>query len=677
MTQNKNTEEMVSGAVAALIAGYRNLCDTFHMVTFVAALLCLLLFSSSHAQVRHFTVLNTTDEHSTLSPLPMTDYHHEHTNPAMGGYSRLATLVREIREEKGSEPVLLFSTGDIVGGTPYAWLLPEGYSAEIEIMKKIGYDGMTIGNHEFDYGPELLAEYFLRAGYPEYNDTLALIASNLVIPDGHKLHEPGISKNRLYELPNGITVGVIGLLGREAYSVASFAEPVTVDDQHAAAARQVQILRDAGADIVLALTHSGIDEDWELAAAVDGIDIILGGHDHYTTTEPERVNNTIILHTGYYLNYLGKIEFEWNSETGELKTINDITGSPYLIALDSSIDEDPDILAMTDFYLEKLNEFVTGHTGGEFDDVTAPAVYSGFEMTIPGPFVETTVGNFVTDAMRIMGEQVTGERVDVAFQGNGIIRADIIPGTMEWSEGEISFFDLVTVSGLGTGPDGRAGYPLVSFYLTEREIMNVLEISSLLSQLMGDIYFLQVSGVRYTYDPGKATWLTIPFLQLPVPAYRSVVNAELYTGRGIQDDDNYIAVDRHSDKLYHVVTDYYLTSFLPMVGDILPRLGLVLKNKDGNPVTLEETIITRHGGEYKVWEAVAQYAASMEPGQSGMPEIPEYYMSTGERIVSEEGIPLRIWSYLLLIVVLVLIIFLVRLAIIKIKRRRRRQGAPS
>lgn len=677
MIQHKNTEEMLPGAPAANIAGSRRSGNPVHRAAIVVTLLCVLLFSASHAQLRHFTVLSTTDEHSTLSPLPMTDYHHEDPNPAKGGYARLATLVREIREEKGAEPVLLFSTGDILGGTPFAWLSLVGYSAEIEIMKKIGYDGMTIGNHEFDYGPELLAEYFLRAGYPEYNDTLALVASNLVIPDGHKLLEPGITKNRLYELPNGVTLGVLGLLGREAYSVASFAEPVTVEDQHTAAARQVNLLRDAGADIVLALTHSGIGEDRELAAAVDGIDIILGGHDHYTTKEPEVVNNTVILHTGYYLNNLGKIEFEWNSETGELKTVNEISGSPYLIALDSSIDEDPDILAMTDFYLEKLNEFVAGHTVGEFDDVTAPVVYSGFEMIRPGPFVETTVGNFVTDAMRIMGEQVTGDRVDVAFQGNGIIRADIIPGTMEWSEGEVSFFDLVTVSGLGSGPDGRAGYPLVSLYLTEREIMNVLEISSLLSQLMGDIYFLQVSGVRYTYDPGKATWLTIPFLGMPVPAYRSVVNAELYTGRGIQDDDNYVAIDRHSEKLYHVVTDYYLTSFLPMVGDILPRLGLVLKDKNGNPVTLEQTIISRHGSEYKVWEAVAEYAASMETGQSGMPEMPVYYMNTSERIVSEEGIPLRVWSYLMLIVMLALIIFLVRLVIIKIRRRRRRQGQPG
>ncbi len=638
----------------------------------VAILLFIFAGSSSFSQLKRFTVLNTTDEHSTLLPVPMADYHPDKPDPSIGGYARLSTLVRDIREKKGDEPVLLFSSGDILGGTPFAWLTLEGFSAEIELMKKIGYDAMTIGNHEFDYDPELLADYFLRAGYPEYNDRLALIASNLVIPEGHKLNEPGIRKHHLFNLPNGITIGVFGLLGKEAYSVASFAGPVTVDDQHTAAARQVSLLRNAGADIVIALTHSGISEDRDLAAAVRGIDIILGGHDHYLTEVPEIINNTIIFHSGHYLKYLGRLEFEWNSESGELHTVNESPGSPYLISLDSTIDEDPLVLEKINEYLGYLNEFVSTHTGGLFSDVSDPLLFTEFALTRPYPFVETTVGNYVTDAMRLIGEQVTGERVDFAFQGNGIIRADIIPGTMDWSQGHISFFDLVTVSGLGSGPDGRAGYPMVSVYLTEREILNVLEISSLLSQLMGDIYFLQVSGLRYSYDPGRATWLTIPFLGTPVPAYRSVLKAELYTGEGIQDDTSYTPIDGEGEKLYHVITDYYLTSFLPMVGDILPRLKLVLKDRYGNPVDPEQAIITKNGREYKVWEAVAQYALSLEKNEYEIPVMPQYYMNTHERVVSDEGIPLHTWSYIVLILLLALIIYLARLITVKIKKRRRR-----
>ena len=608
-------------------------------------------------------------------PLPMADYHPEKRDPAMGGYARLSTLVNSIREEKGDEPVLLFSSGDIIGGTPFAWLILEGCSPEIELMKKIGYNAMTIGNHEFDYGPDKLAEYFLRAGYPEENEKLPLLGSNLVIPDGHKLHEAGIQDAHIFALPGGIMAGVFGLLGKAAYSVASYADPVTVEDQHTAAARQVRALREAGADIVIALTHSGIEEDRALAADVAGIDIILGGHDHYITPEPEVVNGTVIFHTGYYMRYVGKLELEWDPGSGRLYIVNERNNTPYLISLDSTIEEDPAVLEMTDRYLEILNEFVAVHSEGRFTAVDSFLLYSGFDLKIPEPFVETTVGNFVTDAMRLMAEEMTGEKVHLAFQANGVIRAEIIPGTMEWSEGKVSFFDLVTVSGLGSGPDGKAGYPLVSFYLTEKEIFNVLEITSLLSQLMGDIYFLQFSGLRYSYDPGKAMWLKIPFAGLPVPAYRSVISAELYSGAGIQDDDNYREMNRDGDNLYHVVTDHYLTSFLPMVGDILPRLKLVLKDKDGNPVELDNTIIRHSGKEFKVWEALAQYAVSLEKDDRGMPVMPLYYQSAGERIISREGIPLKVWSYIVLALVLFLVIFLVRLIVVRIRRRRKNRRA--
>lgn len=302
-------------------------------------------------------------------------------------------------------------------------------------------------------------------------------------------------------------------------------------------------------------------------------------------------------------------------------------------------------------------------------------MYSDFALRRTTPYSETTTGNFVTDAMRLVAEEVTGERVDVAFQGDGVIRADIVPGTMEWSAGTISLFDLVTVSGLGSGPDGKAGYPMVSFYLTAREIYNVLEISSLLSQLMGDIYFLQVSGLRYRLDRGKAMWLKIPFADIPIPAYQSVTDIEMYTGQGIQDDENYLKLEKNDQGLYHVVTDYYLTSFLPMVGEVLPRLKLVLKDKDGNPLDLENTIISSEGSELKVWEAVARYPDLFGNAGQEVPVMPAYYADISGRILPERGVPLRVWSWLIIATVLVLLYFLVRFIIRKIRNisYRRRQ----
>ncbi|MGF1586474.1 MAG: bifunctional metallophosphatase/5'-nucleotidase [Bacteroidales bacterium] len=636
--------------------------------------LCLTVFPVK-GQVTKFTLLSTSDEHSTLVPLPLADYHQHMANPSRGGYARLSTLVSEIREVKEKESVLLFSSGDILGGTPFAWLTLEGFSPEIELMKKIGYNAMTIGNHEFDYGPEMLAGYFVRAGYPSLSDELPLIASNLNIPEGHDLDKAGIVENHIFELPGGIKLGVFGILGESAYSVAGYAEPVTISDQFSAARDQVRVLREAGAMIIVALSHSGISEDRMLANRVEGIDIILGGHDHYLSAKPEIVNRTIIFHPGYNLEYLGQLEFEWNNETSELTLVNERNNTPYHIPVDSSIEEDLRIVEMTDYYMEELNRFISVHSAGMFTDTGSGIIYSDFEMRQNPPFSETTTGNFVTDAMRIIAEEVTGERVDVAVQGNGVIRADIVPGTMEWSAGTVSLFDLVTVTGLGSGPDGKAGYPLVSFYLTAGEIYNVLEISSLLSQLMGDIYFLQVSGLRYRLDPGKAMWLKVPFLGIPVPAYRSVSDIEMYAGQGIQDEENYLKLDKNDQRLYHVVTDHYLTSFLPMVGEVLPRLKLVLKDRDGNPVELENTVISSQGQELKVWEALAMYAASLNIAGQNLPVMPVYYSDISGRIIPEKGIPLRIWSWLAIATVVVLLFFLLRYLIRKIRNisYRRRQ----
>lgn len=212
---------------------------------------------------------------------------------------------------------------------------------------------------------------------------------------------------------------------------------------------------------------------------------------------------------------------------------------------------------------------------------------------------------------------------------------------------------------------------MVSFYLTEREVFKVLEIAALLSQIMGDTYFLQFSGLRYTFDPNKALWLRIPFLNTPVPAYRSVISAQLYTGEGIQGDNTYIDIDPRGERLLHVVSDHYLTSFLPMIGEILPKLRLVLKDKNGNPLTVEETIIRYQGREFKVWEALVRYAVSFEKNADGISVIPDAYKTTQGRIVAQAGTPLYIWSYTILILALVGLVLFVRWIIIVIRGRKK------
>ncbi len=592
-----------------------------------------------------------------MLPLPLVDYHpNKHDNTA-GGFARLSTLVNNIRKEQQNNPVLLFSSGDFTGGSPFAWLAPLGYSPELEVMKKVGYNAIAIGNHEFDHGTQTLAEYLLRANYPESHEKLALLSSNLMIPDNNILNKPEIQENYLFTLSNNIKLGVFSLMGSRAYSVMPPNISVSIEEPLKTSKKQVKLLKDAGADIIIAVTHSGIEEDRLIAKKTEGIDIILGGHDHIKTNEPEIINNTIILHSGYNLEYMGVLELSFDVSEKKLKVLNFENNTPFLTKIDSEIEEDKEVADIIENYGKKLNDFISTFTDGLINDYAETVMYSEYPMTRSDPKTEATVGNFIADAIRIITEEVTGENVDIAFQANGIIRGDVIPGSMAWSKGEVSFYDLVSISALGKGYDGFPGYPVVSLYLTGEDVYKLLEIASLLPKVLGNAKFLQFSGLKYTYNPNKTFWINMPSINFRLPAYRSVKMAELYYGKGIQSGDKYKKIKKCDTTLYHIATDYHLASYLPIISEALPRLEVVPRNKNGHPYQdMEKTIITNKNREFKVWEAITRYAISFEKNEAGIPVLPVEYKEVQGRIVAEKfGIPLFVWIYSVLILILVLI----------------------
>lgn len=619
-------------------------------------LILIFLISLSgliNAQPLKFHLLHTSDEHSALAPLPLLENKAGEKNPSIGGVARIAGAIKNIKNKHAGESFLTLSSGDIMGGSPYSWMILKNLTAEIDLLNEIGYNAMTIGNHEFDYGPEILAEYFLRAGYEKTGNKTDIIASNLDIPANHPLLKVDMVENKIYELPNGLKIGVFGILGKGAFKLATSAKPIEYKDMFDVSKEQVKKLKSQGADIILLLSHSGDDEDIQLAKKVKGIDIILGGHYHILTEKPIVVNNTYIFHPSYFFRNLGHYVFEYDNSTKKLSILehNNIT-------MDYSIEEDSVIAKKVEELTLGLNEHLTSYTNGLFTDIKQVNATTSFALERV-EFDEFGLGNFVTDAMRFMGEKITGEKVDFAFQGNGVIRSDLYPGAMPWSEKMISFFDLATVSGLGKGPDNMPGYPMVSVYLTEQEIVRATQVTSVLHQIYGDIFFLQFSGLRYTYDPGKALWLKVPFLNLPIPANKAVKSVEKYTGSGIQDTEEYVKLSPDGDKLYHVVSDYYIASFLPMVGEVLPKLKIVLKDKNGNPFeSVEDAIVFKADGqEFKIWEAVSMYAKEFYDNGE---DIPAYYAQKQGRINQEKGVPLYVWSYLVLGLLILGVLYLLK-----------------
>ncbi len=657
------------------------------------AVLCVLLAAGSLAvapeplaaeprpEEHLFTILHTNDEHSALIPhSPASDFDPHLENPAIGGFARLATAVGELREKKeaAGEPVVLFSGGDFIGGTPYAWLVPQGLAAELQLMQHIGYDAVTLGNHEYDYGAEALAAYLSAAGYPQAHQKTAVLATNTTAPDDHPMAQGLYLDTHTLELDNGLTLGLMGLIGEQAEEVTFSFEPLVFEDRHSTAQRAVDTLQAQGAEVIVALTHSGVAEDRALAEAVPQIDIIVGGHCHSTLYQPETVGDTIIVQAGASLAYLGVLELAYAPLTGQISIRNTQNGQPFLQKLDHRVPLDAKTDALVAEFTQALNALVADRTGGLFENILATVAVSEFSLTHQPPLQESPMGNFIADAMRMVTWEKTGQRVDFALQANGSIRGSLIPGSMEHAQNEISFYDLTLPVSLGIGEDGHAGYSICSVYLTGEEIYRLLEVAVLLKEMMGDTFFLQFSGLRYDYNPGNALLFTIPFIDQPLPTallpgnLGSVVRAQRYTGDRIQNSgQDYVPLERGDETLYHLATDNYILSFLPMVGDMLPMLEIVPKDMHGNPVPLErhdELIVEVDGEELKVWQAVAEYAASQPLNEQGMPQIHERYSSTAGRIN-------RVWTFPIIAWPILAVLALIAVVVLLIRRRKRRRAA--
>lgn len=621
----------------------------------------LLLFvctSSISAQdALHFTILHTNDEHSNLIPHPVVDYHSTQPNPALGGFARLGGLIQKIRSEKeySGEPVLLFSGGDIIGGPAFGWLALKGYAAELDLMQMAGYDGIVLGNHEFDFGTNVLASYLSEAGYPDAHSHTSVLGTNFNIPAEHPLSNAQIKRTVVRTLSNGLKVGYFGLLGEDAISKTAFPDPVTFSHYADAARIAVDELMDDGVDVIIAITHSGQVEDVDLAQRVPEIDVIVGGHFHTALYEPIIVGKTIIVQAGSYLRYLGQIELRWLPDEQRVKVRNDENSTPFQIPVDDTSPIHPEIAERVLWYETELNKIVTEFTDESITDIRQRIALSDFPLSASPPKKESNLGNFITDALRLVSQNETGTKTDIAVQANGAIRGHVNPGTMPWSHNEISFYDLMLTTGLGSGPDGNPGYPVVGFYLTGDEIRRAMEISVLLSEIMANNYFLQFSGAGMKYDPSRALWLRVPVTGTPIPSLRSVKNAWLINDT----DQSRTPLKKKDDQLYRVVTDYYIASFLPQIGKLLPQLDIQFKDANGNPIELNDTVIQRNGKELKVWQAVVSYAM-MHITKSDISEIPSTYQNTGARLVIVNMYPLWILPLTIIILLSIITFFLIR-----------------
>ncbi len=248
---------------------------TYRFYLTVALLLCMLSTASSQEQ-RTLTILQTSDTHSRIEPI---DAESGDKYAGMGGVVRRATLVEKLRKE--IPDLLLFDCGDFSQGTPYY----NFYQGEVEVkmMNFLRYDAVMIGNHEFDFGMDNLARLFEMAWFP-------IVCSNYDFTNTKlaKLVKPYITLNR-----HGLKIGVFGLgvkpdglIQADKCAGMVFKDPVTVGNEMAELLRKKE-----KCDVVICLSHLGVNEDKQMIAKTRNIDLVLGGHTHTFMEQPEEYLN--------------------------------------------------------------------------------------------------------------------------------------------------------------------------------------------------------------------------------------------------------------------------------------------------------------------------------------------------------------------------------------------------
>lgn len=396
-----------------------------------------------------------------------------HTNDVHGaveGYAYIAQLKADY-EAKGAE-VILVDAGDFSQGTTYV-SSTKGADA-VTMMNAAGYDVVTLGNHEFDYGYAQLKENMSRAKFK-------VVCADVFNEDGTPIFDASYT----YTTKSGVKVGFFGMETPETQTKANPAliKGLTFADKDAftkAAADQVAALKDA--DVVICLAHLGVDAEsapyrsTDLYAAVKGIDFIIDGHSHTVMTKGEK--GEPIQSTGTAFKNIGVIVIDDASKKIE-------SNSLYEIKEDTA--KDATVAAAAKVIVDRVNN----EYGVKF--ATSKVELNGAKAPNGNRDVETNNGDLITDAMRWKvlqnkdGLTVNEDHV-VAITNGGGIRAAI-------AKGDVTKKDINTVLPFGN--------TVAVVYVTGEQLLEALEASTFSTPTaVGG--FPQVSGINFTIHTGKA-----------------------------------------------------------------------------------------------------------------------------------------------------------------------------
>jgi 2',3'-cyclic-nucleotide 2'-phosphodiesterase (5'-nucleotidase family) len=466
----------------------------------VFVILLVFFFGNSFASetsVISLKIIHMNDLHGHLEPAV-----DKTASPASmhGGAAYFGAMVLG---EKSADPqgAIVLSAGDMFQGTPVSNVF-RGRPVT-EIMNYLGFDAMALGNHEFDWGWPELRKMESQARFP-------YLAANLANKDGSAVQ--GIKK-AIYLERKSIRIAVIGIVTPDTpFST----NPRNVKDfsfqtPESVLPGMISEARNAGAKLVLVLSHCGLDRDRAIAERVPGIDIIVGGHSHTVVTPPYIAGKTIIVQAGSWGNYLGVLDLQLDPATGRVLKYSRDNLKPVIAG--PGIVPDNKINGIIRKYSDKIKKEFSRVVGRTRTDL------------LRSPDGESNLGDLICDAMR------SEAAAEIAFYNSGGIRADIFKGKIRLEQAfETLPFDNV----------------MVSMDLTGAQIRSILEHGA-----AREFGIVQVSGMKVKINPsnprgGRVVEALISGRALePERTYRVATNEFLASG-----GDRYVSFKQGKNIVY-------------------------------------------------------------------------------------------------------------------------------
>ncbi len=602
------------------------------------SLILLALTWSIPAPAADITIIHTNDMHSQLLGFaPNIDYTPRRVgdDATIGGWARVAAIIKAARKERTC-PVLTLDAGDYLMGSLFHTICRE-HALELRLLREMGYDAVAVGNHEFDLTPSGLARIVNAA---RKNGALPpVLLSNAVFSEEsakddtlEKAFNENLVRRYLLLERGGIRIGIFAVLGADAVEVAPFASPVKFEGIVEASKKMVAFLRDEKkSQMVICLSHSGLtqyrgapSEDEELARQVKGIDLIVSGHTHTKLEQPLVVDGTIIVQGWEYGKCVGILDLDVDGTRARVKNYR-------YVNVNDTVAGDGAIQAIIDRHIPIIEKEVLSPYGLWFNQVIAE---SDFDIEYVETDREFPMGNLIADSIRwyanrhVYDPKDPASKVVAAVESNGIIRDPLLKGT----SGKLAVCDIFRTFplGLGFGGDDSMGYPIVTLYITASEMKKALEVLTTIAPIKGNSYYLQVSGLKFTYNPRRVLFDRVTGIWL----------GDAVTG--------YEKLDCTSGnrKHYRIAANIYNATFLKIIGGFTRNiLTIVPRYRDGRPIDdLTKAIIDRDAKApgiqgLKEWAGLIEYMKTFpDTDGDGIPNVPSRYRQVEGRIVMEASL---------------------------------------